>query len=541
MNIKKILLNEKTFFALIIILNTFPLLSLKFFLTLDGPAHLYNGNIIKNLIVGNSPLISSLFTFNPIITPNWTGHFILAVLSLVFNGFLTEKIFILLYLIFLPVSFRYLIGSISPSNRNLSYLIFPFTYTFLFQCGFFNFCIAFIFMFFTLGYWYKNGEKPKIHHGIILCLLLTATFFSHILIYGFLGVILILLMTGSFIRDFKNLKVFTGELLKKSLILFIAALPSLILLIQFLLNIKFESTYEKYPFIVLLEWIIKVRPLILFNYEKESLITIFIFLLYFSALLYTVIFRVKNLISRRMHDTHSLSFFKHGVVISDVILLFSFFLLTLFFVIPDSASAGMMSHRLCVGFFIFLILWLAIQPYRKRVSYLIIGSALVLHFSLLIRHYSAHKRLSKIATEIYQSSKFVKEETFVVSLNLTDDWIIGHAADYMGADKAVVLYNYEAFYQWFPVIWQKDNFPDLLLGDRCSVKNIWWYSNPKSTVKRRIDYVMLFGSTGLLYKPNLKELKDVLYKNYTLLYKSSDNSILLFESRDRIPRGLPRG
>ncbi len=529
MNIKKILLNEKAFFWLIILLNAIPVLSLKFFLTLDGPAHLYNGNVIKNLIVGNSPLISSLFEFNSIITPNWSGHFILAVLSLVFNGFLTEKIFILLYLIFMPVSFRYMISSISTSNRNLSYLIFPFTYAFLFQCGFFNFCIAFIFMFFTLGYWYKNGEKPRLKHIIILCLLLTVTFFSHILIYGFLGVVLVLLMVGNSVKNFEGPRYFAEYILEKSLILFMAALPSLILLIQFMLNIKFESTYEKYPFDVLLQWIIKVRPLILFNFEKESLTTIFFIFIYLSALLYTVIVRIKGMTSKRSDGVRFLSSSKRGISVTDTILLFSFFLLTLFFIVPNSASAGMMSDRLCVGFFIFLIIWLAIQPYRKWFSYIIIASTLVLHFLLLINHYPSYKGLSNIANEIYKTSEYVEDESIVVSVNLTDNWMLGHAADYIGADKAVVLYSYEAFYKWFPLRWNKDNIPDLLIGDRQTIKNIWWYSNPKSTVKRKIDYVMLFGSTGLLYEPNMQELKDVLYKNYTLLYKSSDSYILLFE------------
>jgi len=532
MNIKKILLNEKAFFCLIVLLNAIPVLSLKFFLTLDGPAHLYNGNIIKDLIVGNSPLINSLYEFNPVITPNWSGHFILAVLSLVFNGFITEKIFILLYLIFLPVSFRYLTNAISPSSRNLSYLIFPFSYAFLFECGFFNFCIAFIFMFFTLGYWYKNSEKPKIYHVIILCLLLTVTFFSHILIYGFLGAVLLLLMIGSCIRDFKGLKVFAGCILEKSLILFIAALPSLILLIQFLISIKFESTYEKYPFDVLLKWIIKVRPLILFNFEKESLITIFFIFIYLSALLYTVIIRVKSIASRQLHGGHFLFSLKQGIVVSDVILLFSFFLLTLFFIIPNSASAGMMSDRLCVGFFIFLIIWLAIQPYRKWFSYIIIVSTLVLHFSILITHYPSYKGLSNIANEIYKTSEYVKDESIVVSVNLTDNWMLGHSADYMGADKAIVLYNYEAFYKWFPLRWNKDNIPDLLIGDRQTIKSIWWYSNPNSAIKRKVDYVMLFGSTGLLYEPNMQELKYVLYENYNLIYKSSDSYILLFELKN---------
>jgi hypothetical protein len=43
---------------------------------------------------------------------------------------------------------------------------------------------------------------------------------------------------------------------------------------------------------------------------------------------------------------------------------------------------------------------------------------------------------------------------------------------------------------------------------------------------------MLFGGTGLLYEPDMEELKYVLYENYNLIYKSSDYYILLFELKD---------
>jgi hypothetical protein len=529
MSIKKTLLNEKIFFYLILILNIIPVLSLKFFLTLDGPAHLYNANLIKDLFIGNSPLISSLYKFNNVITPNWSGHFILAVLSFMFTGFMTEKIFIILNLIFLPVSFRYLVKSISPLNRNLSYLIFPFTYTFLFQCGFFNFCISFIFIFLTLGYWYKNEKKLSFKQIIVLSVLLTITYFSHILGFAFLGSLLTLLMVGTCLKNYGNLRVFVISVLKKSLVLFLAALPSIILMIQFFLNIKTESNHEKYPLHELFKWIINVRPLILFNFGKESQISQFFNLIYLSIFISTIIFRIKKVRSERNKRDNFLSALKQGLFVSDTILLFSLFVLVLFFLIPNGASAGMMSDRLCVLFFIFLILWLAIQSLQKWFYFIIMFLTLGLNILLLIEHYPSYVGLSDTADEIYKVSNHIKDESIVYSINWTDNWMLGHSADYLGAEKRVILLdNYEPNYKWFPLLRREDNFPKVLLGDQQYVKDTWWYSNPDSRFTRSIDYIMIFGNTGLLNDPIKHELKDALEKNYDLAYTSENNSYMLY-------------
>jgi len=533
MKFEKIFLNEKIFFYLILTLNIIPALSLKFFLTLDGPAHLYNGNIIKNLIVGHSQVINSMYVFNNIITPNWSGHFILAVLSLIFNGFMTEKIFIILNLIFLPISFRYLIKIVSPSNRNLSYLIFPFTYSFLFQCGFFNFCISFVFMFLTLGYWYKNSVKPHIRHVIMFTILLTITFFSHILIFVFLVTILTLLMIVNCLKDYNNLKVFVISLLKKSTILFLAALPSIFFMIQFLLNVKFESTTEKYPLNELIKWIINVRPLVLFNFEKESLISSYFIFIYLTVFIYTIIFRIKKVLSKHSDSIGALSSLKYGLVVSDVILLFSILILTLFFILPNSASAGMMSDRLCVIFFIFFIFWIAVQSLKRWFYLIIVISTLVLHFLLLLQHYPSFKDLSNTANEIYKTSKHIKKESIVLSINWTDNWILGHSADYVGAEKPVILLNnYEPFYKWFPLRWKEDSFPNILFGDQQYIKDTWWYSNHNSSCTKIIDYIMIIGNSTLLNEPNKQELKAVIIKSYNLVYKSNNSFIVLYELKN---------
>ena len=88
--------HERWFFLAVTILNLFPIFISKFFPTLDGPSHLYNSNLIVNLLF-NSEGLSSFFALNPELVPNWSGHFILAAFNSIMPAFVAEKILLLVY------------------------------------------------------------------------------------------------------------------------------------------------------------------------------------------------------------------------------------------------------------------------------------------------------------------------------------------------------------------------------------------------------------------------------------------------------------
>gem|GEM_PF-4258636 len=45
-------------FSFLLFLNLIPILLLKYFVTLDGPSHLYNANLIKHLLLNTPPYIT---------------------------------------------------------------------------------------------------------------------------------------------------------------------------------------------------------------------------------------------------------------------------------------------------------------------------------------------------------------------------------------------------------------------------------------------------------------------------------------------------
>ena len=106
---------EKYIFFLILLLNLLPVLSYKFFPTMDGAAHLYNSNLINEMVLGNKEL-HQYYIFNSMPVPNWIGHIILSFFNLFLPAHIAERILLISFLIGLPLAFRSLLKTISIEN-----------------------------------------------------------------------------------------------------------------------------------------------------------------------------------------------------------------------------------------------------------------------------------------------------------------------------------------------------------------------------------------------------------------------------------------
>src|ERR1035437_7827657 len=102
------------------------------------------------------------------------------------------------------------------------------------------------------------------------------TYFSNILMFGFLG-----LTIGFYIIYFayenyilhKNIKLAIKEGYHKICVLFLIALPSLILLIIFYKTVHFFPSDQRYDMKELLKWLNDVRALIVYDYSGEQILT----------------------------------------------------------------------------------------------------------------------------------------------------------------------------------------------------------------------------------------------------------------------------
>lgn len=510
---------ERYFFLAITILNLIPVLACRFFPTMDGAAHLYNSNIINELVFKSNPHLSTFFTLNTFPVPNWTGHFILSFINLFLSAFIAEKILLLFYLIALPYSFRQLIKTIAPKGVLLSYFIFPFTYSFLLLLGFYNFLLALVFMFITLNYKIKNErEQFSTSKIFVLVSLLMLVYFSHIAVFI---TTLFILLAHSFFRH-----IFENKSTKSKVKIIALALSLKAYALLFIYYFSTVSTSGNATFITTKELAYWLKRIIVFNPQREEVFTKIVFYLIFSLAIIAVHNSVKLTIKRLKESTLKNSFL---TVVSTIFNCLGFWLipmfifLILYFLLPDSTSnAGYVSTRLGLLFFLLLIIWLSSQKIQKWIVIIAASIVLFCHFNLLLLHHALIKDLNKIAESCYSASAHIAANSIVLPLNYSDNWLTGHFSNYLGVDKPmIILENYECGTRYFPVRWNEPEIPNVLLGNAASTDFpcLQWKSNNQSKPEK-IDYVFVSGkietktdTCGLLITEKIKENYSLIFEN----------------------------
>lgn len=519
MSLHKKLISERNIFILILVINCVFILAVRFYPSMDGPCHLYNSNLITHLIKGSQDGINNYFILNHAPIPNWISYFILSF----FNSFLpawgAEKILLIAYLIGLAVSFRLLIKQLCPENIGLSILILPFAYSFLFHLGFYNYSISFIFMFLTLYYWLKYQSDTSLKKYMLLFTLITLTYFSAILTFFFLGLTLGLFVLAFSINNYLNgnsLKKEAKAIIRELILLLIISSPALIFSAIFIGSTTYSTSGHRYSYGELITWVNDVRSIIVYNYTEERVIT--------EQIMHIMIALVSVSLFLRFHKTGTL-FSSRIYRRSDILLIPIALAFCFLFIIPDGSNAGMMSDRFCLMFFMLLVLWTVAQRLPPKVVTVFIAFIIVIHLGLLTKHhFGTIVKLSKDAETIYYSSGYIKENSVVLPVNMTDNWLEPHFSNYLGVDKPmIILENYEAQVGWFPVRWNTREMPRIKLCENDGINGIQWDSNINSTTIKQIDYVFLFGNTNKINDESWTELKIVLDQNFTLSYTTEDN------------------
>ena len=518
-------IKEKHLFYSVLFFNLFFISTVMYYPSLDGPTHLYNSNAISFILKGNGGALQTFLTFNNCFIPNWTSHFIMSAICLFSPAWIAEKIFLFLYIIGMSVTFRLLIRTISPDNLYLSVLIFPFIYSFLFHVGFYNFSISFIFLFFALYYWIHNRNKKGILKHLILSFVILLCYYSNILTFGFLGLSLGLFIIVFGISDNnKQLSyILYKKIIKDLIILFLLSLPCLLFFIIFFKTNIFFPTENRYCLQESTKFIIDVKSLISFDYIGEVKITRLFFYLFIG------IFIISSVLKYRKKNSKDFSsmFRKY-----DILLLPALLSLILYYIEHNGSEAGMMSDRYNLMFYMLLIIWMATQQLPKIISQIFMILVVILHLGLLFKNQNGTIRgLNIDALSIVEASKHVESNSIVLPIDMTDNWLEKHFSNYLGINKPLILLeNYEASVNWFPLKLNNDILPNVQLGNKDIVSGLTWITNPKSSNIKQIDYVLLYGIITKINDNRWLELKNILNQKYNLVYSSPNNYIGLYNN-----------
>lgn len=512
---------EPYFFLLVCLLNAIPIFLYRFFPTMDGPAHLYNSTLIGDILLGDTHL-QEYYIFRGRPVPNWIGHFLLSVFDTFLPAWLAEKTLLFSYIIALPLSFRKLVTQFGTAWA--SYLIFPFTYSLLFFMGFYNLSLSLIFLFLTIAHWLKHQDSLTTRSTLILFVLITTTFFSHVFVYAILLLTLFLFSLQSFLN--KNENAFS-YFIKKNLMLLAASSLSLIFFFMFIETSELPSTDQKLPFHVLVKWLEDVRPLIAGDYNEERSFTRLVFYVSVTLTGMIVYQRFNKLDLKDSFNLRQLLF--SGMFrSSDVFALVALLLFVLYIGIPDGAGAGMMSDRFCMLFYFFFITWIATQPLPNRIF--IPTSLLILFISFQLIYQRNHlvKNINTVAIEMEKAGEHIEPYSTVLSINHTDELLMKHISNYAGIGSPIVmLENYEASLDWFPVGWNTKEMPRFMFGDLADTPCFWWKTKHEGKEKL-IDYILVFGEDTL--EENCQaEYNRIITTYYEPIFSSSNSRLELFK------------
>jgi hypothetical protein len=500
---------EQGFFFIILLLHCLPILLLTPFVTLDGPAHLYNAHLMFEVLFGKTPVIHSFFEFNTFPEPNWTGHFLLMVLQAILPILWAEKVIIILIFVLMALGFRKLILTIQPNSAYLSWMVFPFLFNFPLLLGFFNFVLALALLPWWINWWLKNHQHGlHFKNGFFVTLLFMVLYFSHLVVFLLAG------LSAGIISIFHTPPGNTKKMFKQLLYLFIVTMPGLFLsfLFVFIFGTEgYRGEISYLPVTQLIEDLLCSRMFIVYDYTSEKVFTY----------AFTGLMGLLTVIGLRHFNKTFVQRSFGWICLSSLLLIF---------VIPDSlASGGILSVRLVQWFYLTWYIWLATLNIPKKAKVFAGVIAVGFSFGMMKIHWRVQQELNADAKLFIESANNIEPNSIVLPLNYSSNWMHSNMSSYLGAMKdVVVLDNYEATQHHFPLVWKRNMDPENHMGNHVSSNrpcvNI---ENSEKMTGLKINYVSVWQRPSDLSDSCslgiINQFRDLKFRSI-----SSGNSLELF-------------
>lgn len=422
-----------------------------------------------------------------------------------------EKILSIILAIALPYAFRSLMKKRAIGNSiALSYFIFPFTYSLTFLLGFYNYTIGVIVLFWGIKYWLNNRQNMNDWQKCIaLASISLLLYFSHIIPFLIFYLFIAIDEVSNLYYNKNSIK----TLGKKMLVLLLTSSISLLFLYSFMLfRSNVEKEYLFLDFSVLLEWIVDLRALIVFNTAEEVPFTSLIF---YAILALSIGLAIKILYKKA----------KLTVQVSEEISIqrmtyFTIFLafVFMFFVLPDNDGVGgEIMPRIQWLMFAFLLLYLSRFEFQNGLLFPVLALMFFAHFKLNSYYGETQESRGQFGLKVLGMGEAISQQSLVFVVNLDGNWTYSHFSNLLGIKKKIIiLKNYEADREYFPLVWNNDNIPVLTLGDRQIGEILGrtpWTSN-KAIASRVVDYIFIQGNVEQI---NDSDLYHIIKKDYQLI------------------------
>ena len=212
------------------------------------------------------------------------------------------------------------------------------------------------------------------------------------------------------------------------------------------------------------------------------------------------------------------------------LLIITIVILGLYLILPDILRGyGFVSSRLLVFFFLFFVAWIASGHMQFWIRITAILVIIAMNSFLLSIYIDESKKLNYSACELEKAAAMVPPNSIVLPIDRSEKWIYGHFSNYMGINKPVViLENYEAELDYFPVGWNIKKMPRILFGESDSISSCLSWKSQMANDPHIVDFVLLINNPDLNDDSCNTKINEILNKFYLPLFKSEKNEIELY-------------
>jgi hypothetical protein len=504
---------EPRLFLIFAVYNLLPVFGVDYFLTGDGPAHLYNAHLIQQLIADPEGFASNYFYVRTWLIPNLGGHIFLTLALYVFNPAMAEKLLYGISIIGFIAGFRYYVRSIDHSFGWVAWFALFLVHNFTFYIGFQSFSLALGIMFFLIGAWHRGLLFAKWGSAAITAIAFVLLAICHVVP---LVIVYLYIVVGESMRFLQTRMLH----LQRAAFAILGFLPAMLFVGYYFLTAEKGSPGQ-------------IPDFLMYSYNlaaATALVTVD-----WSERIYVIVFQLVLLAS---FVPVLLSFRKIKTVLIPASV--CTVLLVMYYLLPDSmATGGFVSIRLMLFVYIFAsVVTGTLQGNNKAAPalVLILGG---LNIAQVWYHFETSQKLSNDAKVVMVAGEHLKPNTVMVPLNYSHHWLHYNIGLYPGAfNEIVVLDNYEASKAAFPLAWTGDMNPGKRLGDFGFSKTPIFHLEPyESKTGGRIDYVIRFGYSSQISDGNTLETNRELQKHFRLIVKDEQQRIELWERKPNLQIG----
>ncbi|MCB0755483.1 MAG: hypothetical protein H6602_08335 [Flavobacteriales bacterium] len=519
---------ETVLFWLLMGLLLFPIWSNQYFLTGDGPCHLYNSKVLLDLITNTDiDFYSEYYLLNQNTEPNWFGHVSLAFLLTFLSGRLAEKVFLTFYVLLFGHILRAIVRAINPKNTFLVFIGLPFIFHQLLQMGFFNFSFGVIFSFLGVWYWIKHYKNMTWLRSVVFILINLLTYFTHPIGFVLSGLLIGSLALGKWVAQLSSSSSELKNVERTGFLnifgnVFLGFLPGILLMLEYLSRKGLDPTPNGYSTKHLYHELIELSSLINLHPDEK-----------YVAMTLSILFGILTLAAL------AVKVWKGKWNMYDVLLMTFVFVIVIYFFQPDALAGGsFLSKRIQLIPYLIILLWLASVPYHHLLKWsaTIVGTFIIVMFCVF--RFPIQRSASVAVEEYLSASTVIPDKSSVLPLSFSHSgktpdgqrvsktiWLFMHGFDYAGADRPLVLLaNYEANTGYFPIIWKEKMNPFRYLSKGDGLEHLppgVDLQNYESISESKIDYVVTWClDEQFMDHANTLNLFRELKEGYELVFTS---------------------